>query len=102
MSLNDTTLEGDYYNMSNYSARPWHGDGRAPSPKRSRVDSFIGTTVLVESMDGRRIENNLLCTLQEITDKGFLLKVNHSVGEYSEGIIIFCSTITWRSVPKDD
>ncbi len=107
MSLNDTTLEGDFYNTSNFDQRyhmqPWSGEGRAPSaPTRYRINSFVGTTVKVDSMDGVPIACSPLCILQEVSDKGFLLKVKYSAGDYAEGVILFCSTIAFRSVPQDD
>ena len=100
MSLNDTTLEGDFYSTTLDRRRTMQP---APSaPKRYKINSFVGTTVRVDSMDGVPTAAALLCILQEVSDKGFLLKVKQGTAQYPEGLIFFCSTISFRSVSQDD
>lgn len=97
MSLNDSILEGDFYNMSNYSARPWQGSSNAPSAPRNKIDSFVGTTVVVVSLDGVPVEHQLMCKLLEVSSKGFLLKVEQTTPDFVKGIIIFSSSCSFKA-----
>lgn len=85
--------------MNNFSNRTWHGDGRSPSTGKNMVNSFIGVTVGVISLDGVALPGTLLCKLLEISEKGFLLRVKEPRGVwgYPYGVVIFASSCSFRA-----
>lgn len=92
--------------MSNYDERyhmkPWSGEGGAPSPSRYKIDSFVGTTVVVISLDGIIVRiRGLLCKLLEVSPKGFLFRVLQSRDGFPEGMILFASTCSFQTADDD-
>lgn len=79
--------------------KPWSGEGRAPGPSRNKIDSFVGTAVALYSLDGRALPiTGLLCTLLEVSDRGFLFKVNEARDGFPKGLILFASTCSFKTV----
>ena len=90
MSLNDSVLEGDFDFMNRY---------HPPSNIiRTKVDSFVGTTVAVISLDGVQLECQVLCKLLEISSHGFLLKVKEGAQNFPQGVVIFGSSCSFKAV----
>ena len=78
--------------------RPWSGDGRAPGPTRHKIDSFVGTTVAVHSLDGIHLtQAGLLCRLLEVSPKGFLFRVLKSREGFPEGLVLFASSCSFKA-----
>jgi len=92
MSLNDSVLEGDFDFMNRY-----HPTSNS-NIIRTKVDSFVGTTVAVISLDGVPLECQVLCKLLEISSRGFLLKVKEGAQNFPQGVVIFGSSCSFKAV----
>ena len=83
MSLNDYVVEGQEYMLG--------VDIMYNTNSRNKVHSLVGTKVVVQSFDGVPA-GRLLCTLVEISERGFLFRVHESSLDFQKGCLVFAST----------
>lgn len=92
MSLNDYILEGQDHMLG---VRKMYSTN-----SRNKVHSLVGTKVVVSSFDGVPA-GNLLCTLVEISERGFLFRVQEPHLNFQKGCLVFASTCSFIANSND-